>query len=209
MANYLQEAMGYSITGHTSEECVFYLWGPTRAGKGTYTEAILGVVPRHIAIEVDFNTFTAKREGDSQNFDLAPLKAARIVFASESNKFQSLNPAKIKALTGGNMVYCSYKHKDMFSYRPQYTVWLSSNHEVNADADDDALWGRIKVIHFPHSRLGHEDKSLKLQLQSQANQEAILAWIVEGAYQWYQRGGKGLETPQEVKELTSKQRSGN
>ena len=95
----------------------------------------------------------------------------------------------------------------VLNYRPQSAVWLSSNHEVNADADDDALWGRVKVIHFPHSRLGNEDKNLKLQLQSQDNLEAVLAWAIEGAYQWYQRGGKGLETPQAVKELTSKQRS--
>jgi phage/plasmid-associated DNA primase len=70
------------------------------------------------------------------------------------------------------------------------------------------VWGRVKVIHFPHSRLGNEDKSLKLQLQSQDNLEAVLAWTVEGAYKWYQRGGKGLETPQAVKDLTQTQRSG-
>jgi putative DNA primase/helicase len=207
MINYVQEAAGYSITGHISEECLFYSYGPPRAGKGTYSETILAVIPRPIAIEVDFNSFTSKREGDSQNFDLAPLKAARVVFASESNKFQSLNPAKVKSLTGGNLVYCSYKHKDMFTYRPQYAVWLSSNHEVNADADDDALWGRVKVIHFPNSRLGQEDKTLKQLLQSPENLEAVLAWMVDGASLWYQRGGKGLDTPQAVKDLTSKQRS--
>jgi putative DNA primase/helicase len=206
MVDYLQEAMGYSITGLISEECLFYIYGPPRSGKGTTTETFMSIIPRPISVEVDFMTFTAKREGDNQNFDLAPLKAARIVFASESNKFQSLNPAKVKALTGGNMVYCSYKHKDMFSYQPQYTVWLSSNHEVNADADDDALWGRVKVIHFPNSRLGSEDKTLKQQLRSPENLEAALAWAIDGAYQWYQRGGKGLDTPQAVKDLTQSQR---
>jgi putative DNA primase/helicase len=208
MAGYIQEALGYSITGHISEECLFYIYGPPRSGKGSLSETFLALIPRPVAMEVDFNTFTAKREGDSQNFDLAPLKPARIVFASESNKFQSLNPAKVKALTGGNLVHCAHKYGAFFAYRPQYAVWLSSNHEVNADADDDALWGRVKVIHFPHSRLGNEDKSLKLQLQTQDNLEAVLAWTIKGAYQWYQRGGKGLETPQAVKELTQTQRSG-
>jgi putative DNA primase/helicase len=207
MIKYLQEALGYSITGLTFEEVLFYIYGPPRSGKGTTTETVMAVIPRPIAIEVDFNSFTAKREGDSQNFDLAPLKGARIVFASESNKFQSLNPAKVKSLTGGNEVYCSYKHKDMFTYKPQYAVWLSSNHEVNADADDDALWGRVRVISFPNSRLGQEDKRLKQQLQSPENLEAVLAWMIEGASMWYQREGKGLETPQAVKDLTSQQRS--
>lgn len=206
MAGYLQEALGYSITGHTSEECLFYIFGPPRSGKGTLSETILAIFPRPIAIEVDFNTFTAKREGDSQNFDLAPMKAARLVFASESNKYQSLNPAKVKALTGGNLVSCAFKHRDMFSYRPQYAVWLSSNHEVNADADDDALWGRVKVVLFPNSRLGKEDKSLKRRMQSTENLEYVLAWLVEGAYLWYQREVQGLQTPNDVKVITQKQR---
>jgi putative DNA primase/helicase len=206
MAGFLQEALGYSITGHISEESLFYIFGPPRSGKGTLSETILAILPRPIAVEVDFNTFTAKREGDAQNFDLAPLKPARLVFASESNKYQSLNPAKVKALTGGNMVYCAFKHKDMFNYRPQYTVWLSSNHEVNADADDDALWGRVKVVHFPYSQLGKEDKSLKRRMQSPENLEAVLAWLIDGAFQWYQHEGQGLQTPDAVKELTLSQR---
>lgn len=207
MADYLQMALGYSITGHTSEEALFFIYGPPRSGKGTLSETILAIFPRPICSETDFNTFTQKREGDAQNFDLAPLKPARIVFASESNKYQSLNPAKVKALTGGNLVHCAFKYGQFFSYRPQYAVWLSSNHEVNADADDDALWGRVKVIGFPNSRLGHEDKSLKRRMQSPENLEFVLAWLVEGAYRWYQLEEKGLETPIEVKELTQKQRA--
>jgi putative DNA primase/helicase len=207
MIGYLQEALGYSITGHTSEECLFYIYGPPRSGKGTLSETILAIFPRPIAQEVDFNTFTQKREGDNQNFDLAPMKAARLIFASESNKYQSLNPAKVKALTGGNLVSCAFKHRDMFSYRPQYAVWLSSNHEVNADADDDALWGRVKVVSFPNSRLGKEDKGLKRRMQSPENLEYVLAWLIDGAYRWYQLEEKGLQTPEEVKALTLKQRA--
>jgi putative DNA primase/helicase len=208
MVHYLQQALGYSITGYTSEECLFYTYGPPRSGKGTLSETILAIFPRPIAIEVDFNTFTQKREGDSQNFDLAPMKPARLVFASESNKFQSLNPAKVKSLTGGNLVNCAHKYGAFFSYKPQYAVWLSSNHEVNGDPDDDALWGRVKVIHFPNSQLGKEDKSLKLRMQSTENLEAVLAWLVEGAYQWYKHEGKGLKTPDAVRDLTLAQRSG-
>jgi phage/plasmid-associated DNA primase len=99
-------------------------------------------------------------------------------------------------------VYCSFKHKDMFNYRPQYTVWLSSNHKVNADADDDALWSRVKVIHFPYSQLGKEDTSLKRRMQSPENLEYALAWLVEGSYQWYQHEGQSLATPEAVIDLT-------
>jgi phage/plasmid-associated DNA primase len=39
------------------------------------------------------------------------------------------------------------------------------------------------------------------------NLEAVLAWMIDGASLWYQREGKGLETPQEVKDLTNQQRT--
>jgi putative DNA primase/helicase len=206
---YMQQSLGYSITGHTDEECLYYIYGPTRSGKGTACETILAIFPRPIASEVDFNTFTAKREADTQNFDLAPLKPARIVFASESNKYQSLNPAKVKALTGGNLVSCAFKHKDTFSYRPLYTVWLSSNHELNADAEDSALWGRVRIVPFPNSRLGKEDTSLKRQMQSAANLEFVLCWLVEGAYQWYKLNDQGrkLQAPEAVRQITDRQRN--
>ena len=204
--DYVQMSIGYSITGHTSEECLFYGFGPSRSGKGTFCESLMNTMPRNIVVEVDFNTFTAKRENDSQNFDLAPLKAARVVFASESNKYQSLNPAKVKQLTGGNLVQCAFKHKDMFTYRPQAAFWLFSNHEINADADDPAVWGRLRVVPFPNSRLGAENKELKFRLKEPDVATSIVAWYIEGAYQWYRRSGKGLVTPQSVKELTQQQR---
>jgi len=207
MINYLQTSLGYSITGHTSEECLFYIYGPPRSGKGTLSETMLALFPRPIAIEVDFNTFTAKREADTQNFDLAPLKASRIVFASESNKYQALNPAKIKQMTGGNEVHCAFKFKTPFTYRPQFSMWLSSNHEVNADADDDAQWGRIKVLPFLHSKQGSEDKTLKQRMQTSENLEGVLSWLIDGAYNWYQDQGRGLVTPETVKQITQQQRN--
>lgn len=189
---YTQIAIGYSLTGHTSEEILFYLYGPPRSGKGTFTETILTLMGAPVAKEVDFGTFTAKRTGDSQNFDLAPLRPCRFVAASESNAYERFNEAKVKALTGGNEVYCAFKHRDHFSYRPQFKIWLSSNQPVNADPDDDAVWGRIRIIEFPNSQLGKEDKSLKQRMKTEALLMGVLTWAVEGAMEWYRLGQKGL-----------------
>lgn len=190
--DWLQMAVGYSLTGHTREEILFYLYGPTRSGKGTFTETILTLLGQPLSTEIGFGTFTAQRNGDSQNFDLAPLKACRFVAASESNAYERFNEAKIKALTGGNDVYCAFKHKTHFSYRPQFKIWLSSNQQINADPDDDAVWGRVRLIDFPISRLGNEDKSLKYDLKKPANLAGVLRWAIDGAMRWYQLGDRGL-----------------
>ncbi len=201
---YLQRAVGYSLTGHTSEECLFYLFGPTRAGKGTFTETVLALLSTPLGSEADFSTFTAKRD-DSQNFDLATLKPARLVVASESNRHHELNAARIKTLTGGDHISCALKYHDTFTFRPQFKIWLVSNFPVNADVDDDAAWYRLRVIEFPHSHAGAEDKRLKLRLRRDVNLRGVLRWAVEGARAWY-ASPTGLVTPDAVTLATAVQR---
>jgi putative DNA primase/helicase len=203
-ANWLQLAVGYSLTGHSSEEILFYLFGPPRSGKGTFTETLLALLGKPLSAEVNFSTFTEKRGKDDQNFDLAPLKPCRLVVASESNEHERFNEGKIKSITGGSEIYCAFKHHDQFNYKPQFKIWLSSNHPVNADPTDDAVWGRIRVIEFPHSFLGVENKRLKAKMRSKEVLEGVLAWAVEGARKWYALPDHGLaelDTSRQVKAL--------
>jgi putative DNA primase/helicase len=203
MIDYLQEAVGYSITGHTWEECLFYIHGPTRAGKGVFIETLLAMLGKEpLATEVDFVTFTRQRDHDAQNFDLAPLKPCRFVAASESSEYESLNAAKLKQLTGGNDVRCAFKYKDHFSYRPQFKIWLSSNYPPKVNSNDDAAWNRLRVIRFPNSYAGREDKGLKIRLRQPDVLRAVLAWAVQGARKWYQRSTEGLVVPEQVEEAT-------
>jgi P4 family phage/plasmid primase-like protien len=192
MENWLQMAVGYSLTGHTREEVMFYLYGPPRSGKGTFTETILDMLGPPLADVVGFHTLTAPSDADTQNFNLAPLHNARFIAASESNAYERFNEAKVKLVTGGDKIQCSFKHQTPFSYRPKYKIWLSSNQPVNADPDDDAVWGRLQVVEFPHSHLGSEDKELKQTMRSTETLKGVLAWAIMGAIRWYQLGGAGL-----------------
>ena len=202
LIDFMQVAMGYGLTGHTREEKLFYMYGQLgRNGKGTITEALMELMPYPLAQEVDFNTFIARRDGDSQNFDLADMKSSRMIFASESNKYQMLNPASIKKLTGGNYVRAAHKFKEFFTYRPQYKAWLSSNHKVNGDPDDDVMWGRVLVIEFPNSYMGREIKTLKELLKSPDVQRGLLRWLAIGAQKWY---ATGLIVPEQVMLATKK-----
>jgi putative DNA primase/helicase len=206
IVQYLQMAMGYSLTGHIREEVLFYLYGQRRSGKGTFIETLNAVLGK-LATGVDMNTFTSRRYGDTSNFDLAPLKNKRFIAASETGQRDGLNPAVIKKITGGDEIYCSFKRRDHFSYRPQFKVWLTSNYPANVDVDDDAAWGRLRVIHFPRSFYGREDKALKARLRSPAALEFVLAWGVEGAATWYAQGTRGLPLPSEIERTTEEHRA--
>lgn len=207
MVEYLQQSVGYSLTGHISEEVLWYIHGPTRSGKGTFTETLTKLLGKPLSIEVDFATFTRDRDNDASNFDLAGLKPARFVAASESKKNQRLNAAKVKTLTGGNDIHCCYKRKDHFTYRPQFKLWLTSNFPPVTDVDDDAVWGRLRILTFPHSHLGEEDKNLKHRIQSPEVLQGVLAWAVRGAQRWYENRGSGLATPGRIHEAAQEIRS--
>lgn len=189
---WLQLAVGYTLTGHTSEEVLFYLYGPPRSGKGTFIETLLTILGQPLAEAVSFGMLTAARDVDTQNFQLAPLRSARLIAASESNAYERFNEAKVKQITGGDSIQCAFKHHTPFTYRPQFKIWLSSNQPANADPDDDAVWGRLRVIEFPNSHLGKEDKALKSRMRSPEMLRAVFAWAVEGARLWYALGSAGL-----------------
>lgn len=205
MLRFVQMAVGYSLTGETQEECLFYVHGPARSGKGTFAETLLALMGAPLALAADFATFT-EQKNDVQNFGLAALRPARLVIASESERYTALNPAKIKNLTGGDSITAAHKFKDAFTFRPRFKMWLFSNWPVNVDVDDDAAWYRLRVIPFPNSHAGKEDKSLKARLRSGPALAGVLAWAVEGARLWYGLGSRGLVTPEAIDKATRAQR---
>lgn len=202
---WLQQAVGYSLTGHTSEGCLFYLYGPTRSGKGTFVQTIAHLLGAPLSGAIDFHVLVAQRNEDSQNFALAPLKPARYLVGSEPGKYERFNEARMKMLTGQDPVTCAYKGKNQFTYFPSYKIWLTANWPFNADTNDSAAWGRVRIVEFPNSFLGAEDKGLKGRLQSKAGLEGVLSWAVDGAMMWYGTQG-GLQTPPSVTESNQQQR---
>lgn len=207
VAAWLQLYFGYCLTGRTRYEVLLYLYGKSRAGKGTLMEAIMTVMGG-LSKGVDFATFVGKRDGDSNNFDLAGLRGCRMVTADESNEYERLNAAKLKQLTGGNVVRCSFKGKDHFEYVPTYKLVLVSNQPINADPDDSAVWARVRAVYFPHSHVGSENVLLKESLKNPQAQAGILAWLVQGAQRFYALSDAGQPMPQPaaVQAVTASQR---
>ena len=189
---WLQEFCGYAVTGRTREDCLLHVWGPGRSGKGTFAGAVMAALGERLAMSMSMSTLVSKHDADSQNFALAPLQPARVVVASEKEEGQRLNSAKVKTMTGGDRIRCSYKGRDHFDYLPQWKIIMLTNPPIDADPADGALWSRIHSVKFPHSHEGDEDRLLRDSWQTPAAQEAILAWMVAGAQRWYARGGAGL-----------------
>lgn len=196
---FFQMCLGYSLTGHTREEKLFYVHGEPRAGKGTLVDILRAIMGEKLAGSTKFETFTKKRDGNDQGFDLAPLHACRLVTTSESNRDAKMNEAAVKHVTGNDPVTCAHKNKDMFTFKPQWKIWAFSNFKPNGDVSDDAFWGRMILFSFPHSNLGNEDTTLKDRIVQPDVLEGAFLWIVKGAVKWYQQ--KRLTPPDAIKNL--------
>lgn len=71
-AGFLQRATGYSLTGHTSEEVLFFPHGPTATGKSSLLEAFRAMLADYAAT-ADFESFLARRGDVGVRNDIARL----------------------------------------------------------------------------------------------------------------------------------------
>lgn len=205
LSTFLQRATGYSITGLTSEEKLFFVHGGTATGKSTFLQAILATLGSY-GMTSNFDTFLAKHHGDSVPVDLANMAGARIVVASETNKGRALDEGRIKSLTGGEAIRARKLYCDEFEYKPQFAIWLAANDAPHMSDADAALWRRIVRVPFENTIPESErDPNVKRTLSDpdQAG-PAILAWAVQGCLAWQR---EGLQVPAIVTAATQELRT--
>jgi len=189
----LQLAAGYSITGETNEECLFYIYGKTRSGKSTFINTINEIIGP-LGSTIQMTALLQKRYvSDSQNFEIASLINKRFVVSSETDRDTYLDSAKIKNLTGRDTIKCAFKYKDPFQAKVKFKMWLTSNNEINIDATDEAVWGRFRTFSFPYSKLDNVDINLKDNLLK--DKEGIFFWLCLGARTWYSMKSRGKRLP--------------
>lgn len=199
--NYLQKAVGYSLTGSTEEEVFFLLIGLAQTGKSTFTAAIKALFGDY-GIVADFRSFLNKGAGDSNSkCEIAMTVGKRLVLSQEVDEGKKLAQGLVKSLTGGDTISARHLYRAPFNFVPQFKMWLIANHAPRVSDRDDAMWRRIRYVAFKHVVPEDErDNSLKKYLSNMGLcGDAWLAWAVEGCLKWQR---EGLQTPQCVLDET-------
>jgi putative DNA primase/helicase len=185
---FLQRAIGYSLTGITTEECFFVLVGGGRNGKGTLIKIISALLGSYAA-QADFSSFIQRKDDSAPREDIAAMRGAYFVAAQESRERASFAEALIKNLTGGDTVRARRLHENGFEFTPRFKIWLATNHKPEIKGTDTGIWSRVRLIPFTECFEGREDKTLKAALLAELS--GILNWAVEGCLNW-QKHGLGL-----------------
>ena len=202
---FVERALGYAITGETKEEIAIWIQGQRRSGKGTMLNTPLELLGSPLGMSLAVRALTNERN-DPQGFAIAPLKPARFVVASESKRHQRLDDGLLKWLTGRDTIQVAHKGRDPFQMRPQFKLFVMSNHLPSFDAGDSAVMGRIKIVKMPNSYYGCEDKDLKAALLSKEQRELLLSLLVAQAGYYYR---SGLPIPKAIEDRAEEVRRAN
>jgi putative DNA primase/helicase len=196
LQKFLQRMSGYGLTGSIAEHAFFFLWGTGANGKGRFVEAItgcLGDYHRTAPIEA----FIAS-QGERHPTEIAGLRGARIVTATETEESRRWAESKLKALTGGDRITARFMRQDFFDFTPRFKLIVSGNHKPGLRSVDEAIRRRIHLVPFTVT-IPEAERDTKLGEKLKAEWPGILAWMIEGCIAWQEIG---LAPPKAVSDAT-------
>jgi putative DNA primase/helicase len=199
---FLQRAIGYTLTGDTGERAIFLMHGLGANGKTVFIRVLESLFGDYGAA-VSSTTFTTAMSTNVRN-DLARLKGKRFVWASENSSDTVLDEEMIKRITGGDTITCRFLFKEEFEYRPNFKIWWVFNHKPKIKDATDSIWDRIYLIPC-EERIPTEEQDKHLAEKLIMELPGIFNWATDG-YVKYIRDG-GLFPPSAVKEATKEYRN--
>ncbi len=201
LIDYVWRAIGYSLTGHISEQVLFFCYGGGANGKSTLFDVLQKLLGDYAACAAP--NLVVETKGDRHPTEIADLRGRRFVYCMETGENKYLAEDLVKRLTGGDVIKARFMHGNFFSFVPTHKLWLSANHKPVIRGTDFAIWRRIPLIPFTvkfvDAELAKEGDRIKdrdLPLKLAAELPGILTKGVRAAQQWYE---VGLQWPQSVR----------
>jgi putative DNA primase/helicase len=130
--------------------------------------------------------------------DVAGLRGARLVTATETEEGRRWAESRIKALTGGDKISARFMRQDFFEFSPKFKLLIAGNHKPSLRSVDEAIRRRFNLIPFTVT-IPAADRDEKLSEKLKVELPGILAWMIRGCLDWQQRG---LNPPAVITEAT-------
>jgi putative DNA primase/helicase len=202
---FIHRIIGYSATGDTSEQKLFFFLGDGRNGKSTFVEAwahIFGDYAATIPIET-FLKSGQNQHGGQATPHLARLRGVRMLRTSEPEKGAILAEALIKLLTSGEPIPVRRLNQEFFDLKPKFKLIISGNYRPHIRGTDEGIWRRVAFVPWP-VKITDQQCVPHLAEKLAAEAPGILNRILEGLCDWLDNG---LAIPNVIKEATTAYRS--
>lgn len=202
---------GMALTGYHAKRFL-YIDGDRDTGKSTLSEAVVhamgdpeGSGYARIVAPVVF----AARKGDSgegASPALHEMRGARFVFSDEANGVGFMNSTLVKKLSSGGTINSRKLHGSVASWPSQVTMLLAGNGSMPMADDDAGLRERSLTAKLTtHLSPEEMDQGLENRMRERPQQEALFAFIADGAQAWLAEGAtrEALLVPQAILDSTA------
>ena len=179
--DYLQRFFGYGLTGTSREHILSFWWGGGRNLKGTIAHAVRRAMGDY-GLEIASETLM-ESHNDRHPTELAVLRGARLVVASEIDTGRRWNESRLKRLTGGDPVSARYIGKDLFEFEPSHTLLIIGNSKPGLRSVDEAMRSRLHLVEFGVT-IPEADRDTEMPEKLKGEYGGILAWAMAGCLDW-------------------------
>ena len=203
LISYVQRAVGYSLTGLTTEHTMFLAYGNGANGKSVMLRVLSELWGGYGKVTPSSTLDTANKSSISN--DVAALVSRRLVWASETEQTSTFNEAKVKQLVHGDEMTARLMYKEFFTFTPVAKFWFTVNDLPLVRDGSHGMWRSIHVIPFLVQFDGDKaDPSLTEKLKAEL--PGILNWAISGCLAWQKQG---LRPPPNVLQATSEYQADN
>lgn len=185
LIEFIQRALGYSITADVSEQAFFICYGTGANGKSTITTLMTMLLGDYATVAAP--GLLMARKNDAHPTELADLFRVRFASISEVKADAKWDEERIKMLTGGDPIKARKMREDFWSFTPTHKFWISVNHRPSTVDNTYGFWRRVKMIPFTVT-IPKERQDPHLLEALLAERSGILAWLVRGCLQWREKG---------------------
>lgn len=208
---WLRDRFGQGITGHpTADDKMVMLRGGGENGKTTVIDGVRHALGDYAVTLPD--RVLLGRNNDHPT-ELMTLRGARLALMEELPELGHLNVKRLKDLHGVGKMTARLCGKDSVSWTPTHTLFVTTNHLPRVDESDHGTWRRLVLLNFPYTFVKEVteaerqlpiDPGLRDRIRTGTEQqEAILAWLVEGAVAWYRNDRQLPAEPDTVVKATT------
>jgi putative DNA primase/helicase len=194
---FLQRLIGYSLSGSTREQGLFFFYGTGANGKSVFLSTISALMADY-AKTAPSSSFTAS-PNEQHPTGLAGLRGARFVTAIEMEDGAHLAESKIKSLTGGDKISVRFMRGDFFEFTPEFKLVIAGNHKPRLRSVDEAIRRRLHLVPFTVT-IPRDERDPQLHEKLRAEFPGILKWAIEGSLAWQR---EGLNPPAAVRQATA------